>query len=118
MVLDVTAFITEYDMWDFAHSAFEGGPTAGADTWRAAMECPLMLATLDNAEEIRDWLRGFGAWDRDEIDGWSLRELNALLLQFISGDYRAIEELSAHDASESIGRLWCHGGAWEFCIGD
>lgn len=93
MEIDVTRFVARYDMWDFAHSMMEGGPTAGADTWRAALECPVRIVTRKNRDTFESWAAEFGAWDREEIAGWTLRECNALALQFIAGDVRTIETL-------------------------
>lgn len=95
MEIDVTAFVAEHSMWDCAHSAAEGGPTAGRDTWEAALEIsrtdPACMFVSDaTRQELRDHFASFGAWDRDEIEAWDDAELNALLLQFVAGDMREI----------------------------
>ena len=42
----------------------------------------------EKREEFRRYIKGFGAWSEDEIRAWSNTELNALLIQMISGDIR------------------------------
>jgi hypothetical protein len=110
MELDVSAFIKNHDMFDFAHSAAEGGQTAGADTWRAACACDVKFVTDENAQEVIDWLRDFGAWDTEELE--EMREcgtLNALLLQFIAGDAREYVA-DGFDPEFQGGRFYCSTG--------
>lgn len=106
MELNITAFVREQDMFDFSHSAAEGGHTAGTDTWRAAIAASPTYMFVNDAtrDDIRDWVAEFGAWDRDEIDAWSDVELDALLLQFAAGDVRGMED--ADDAAEPEGRVY------------
>lgn len=97
MEIDVTPFVTEHSMWDCAHSVAEGGPTAGRDTWEAALEIsrtdPACMFVSDaTRQELRDHFASFGAWDRDEIEAWDDAELNALLLQFVAGHVRELQE--------------------------
>ena len=118
MEIDVTAFVAEHSMWDCAHSIFEGNPTAGRDTWEAALEISrtdpaCMFVNDDTRQELRDHFASFGAWARDEIEAWDDAELNALLLQFVAGDVRNLEE---HPDAEP-GRTYRHEGRTFISIG-
>jgi len=37
MEIDITSFFENAEPWKFSHSIAEGGPSAGSDTWRAAL---------------------------------------------------------------------------------
>lgn len=88
MELNITALI-EKDLFPFSHSAMEGGENAGRNTWNNAKEESLSLLDTDEKKEaFRDYVKTFGAWERDEIWAWDDVELNALLLQMIAGDVR------------------------------
>ena len=91
MDIDITAFFTTADPFDFSHSIVEGGRNAGEETWAAAVaegtSTPL-LTTPDQLEAMRVWVVDFGAWSDEEIAGWSDAEVNALFIQFVSGDMR------------------------------
>lgn len=91
MELNITKFYNETAPMDYSASVAEIGNNAGADTWRAACEDSstyMILNTDDKRKAMRDYVRGFGAWTDEEIDAWTDIELNALLLQMISGDIR------------------------------
>lgn len=92
MDIDITAFIHgESDPFDFSRSAAEAGQNAGPDSWRDALaeaSAHPMLDTPEKLDAMRDFIRGFGAWNREEIAAMSDDKLNALLIQFISGDMR------------------------------
>lgn len=120
MDIDVTAFVQNHDMFDFAHSQAEHGlGNAGEATWKAAVACarqayaggslegeayPMdaetaalcMLVTPATRGEIEGWLGEFGAWSEEEIAAMSDIELCALVYQFIAGDARRMI-----DAAES-----------------
>lgn len=65
--------------------------TPGKKSWSAAKregeESPL-LTTPDQIEALRSYVKDFGAWDAEEIAGWSDVECNALFIQLVSGDLR------------------------------
>lgn len=82
---------------------------------------------------FRDHMRGYGAWDDSEIDAWTNRECNALLIQMVSGDAREAERLCPGDGLGDIdwtayealahagtisGRLSCDGKKIHFYVGD
>lgn len=92
MELDITAFVRgEAEPFDFSRSAAEWGPDAGLSSWRNAIaqaEASPLLTTPEHFDAMRDFIKGFGAWDADEIAAISDADLNAMLIQFISGDMR------------------------------
>ena len=91
MEVNITKFFNEESPRDYSASVAELGNDAGALTWNYANEqaadAPL-LTTPEQLENVRAYFEGFGAWEREEIDAWSATELNALLVQDISGNMR------------------------------
>jgi hypothetical protein len=91
MEIKITDFFKNAAPSDFSASCAEIGQNAARDTWQAALEeaeDTLMLHTSEQLEAFRDHIRGFGAWSDEEIDGYSVTELNALFIQCVSGDIR------------------------------
>lgn len=91
MELNITTLYNSMHPRDYFASVAEIGASAGPDTWRAACEDSpdyMILDTDDKLQAMRDYVRGFGAWTDEEIDAWTGIELNALLIQCISGDIR------------------------------
>ncbi len=93
MELNITKLFNEIAPMDYSASAVELGQDAGRITWNNAYDdaddYPL-LQTDEQREAFRDHVRGFGAWDDEEIAAWSDQELGALLLQLIAGDIRDV----------------------------
>ena len=132
MELDITHFFNEADPFDYSASVAERGENAAFQTWNAALvDAELNSAWLDGddaREVIRDFFRGFGAWEKEQIDGWSDRELTALLMQFIAGDIREASldaivpdwEEYARDCEEGrvSGRIFRSGDRVFYYIGD
>ena len=92
MQIDISSLLEE-DLFQFSHSAAEGGENAGRNAWNAALHDastrrPPLLSTEEQLEAFRYWVADFGAWSAEEIAAWSAEETNALFLQFISGDVR------------------------------
>ena len=91
MEINITQFVTDCDAYDFSGSVEERGDNAGRETWDNALlqatSTPL-LTTSDQIDALREYVKGFGAWDREEIDGWSIEKCNAIFIQLISGDIR------------------------------
>lgn len=91
MELNVTRFFAEACPKDYSASQAELGPSAAADTWRAAnddsAEYPL-LDTDEKRDAFRAFIRSTGGWDAEEIAAWSDVELNALCIQCVAGDIR------------------------------
>lgn len=100
MEIDITEFFNEADAYDYASSRAERGENAGRETWQNALgeaaRKPL-LSTEEELDVLRDYMRGFGAWSADEVNGWSADECNALFIQYISGNIRELESLCMGD---------------------
>ena len=94
MEIDITNFFNNAEPFDFSASVAERGENAGRDTWnnakREGAASPL-LTTPEQLDALRSYVKGFGAWDDDEIAAWDDAECNALFIQLISGDMREIE---------------------------
>lgn len=89
--VDITEFFYTAASMDYSASVAEIGSTAGEDTWQAAINDSddFWFVTDDNREDIIGFFEGFGAWD--DLEDWSDRDLNALLIQMIAGDIREAE---------------------------
>lgn len=89
--IDITDFFNSADAFEFSASVAERGENAGKETWNNAKEegtrAPL-LTTPDQIQALRDHVKEFGAWSREEIEAWSSVECNALFIQLVSGDMR------------------------------
>lgn len=88
--INITRFFNEACARDYSASVAEIGTSAGADTWRAAMDDAYDYAfiTDDNRDEFKKFVRESGGWSDDEINAWTDTELNALCIQWIAGDMR------------------------------
>ena len=130
MELNITKFFNEAAPMDYSASQAELGPSAGADTWRAACddseEYPL-LDTEEKREAYRADLKGYGAWSEEEIAAMSDRDLNALCIQFIASAMREADidhtsedfDWAAYEASENAGRFYrCDDGDVYYYVGD
>lgn len=117
MELDITDFFNSCDPRHYLASVAELGEDAGTITWENALdrsEEDNLLDTEEKRDAFKAYVRGFGAWDDEEIDAWSHEELNALLIQFISGDMREDglhanmedEEWNALDPEKSRGSIY------------
>lgn len=103
MDIDITDFFETARPLDYSASAAELGRDAGKITWGNAVRDSadyMLLDTEEKREEWRDDVRGFGAWEEEEIAAWSDEELNALFIQFISGDIREMRALCADNWDE------------------
>jgi hypothetical protein len=91
MELDITQFFNNAAPMDYSASRMEIGDNAGQDTWRAANDdsddYPL-LQTDEQREAFRSFVKDSGGWTEEEIAAWSDTELNALCIQWVSGDMR------------------------------
>lgn len=119
--IDVTAFVlrNECQMEQFSSSIFESGlQNIGEITWRnacAAMAEPAAWLCAD-LDALREHFADYGAWEASELAAMSGTELNALLVQFIAGEYQQ------HEADESNVQEWERlmgndDGTWTYEIG-
>lgn len=91
MDIDVTDLLKKANMRDYSASVAEAGPTAGADTWKAAVEDYPDYPLLDTDEKrtaFRAYLEPFGAWDAAEVAAMTDAELNALCIQMVASEFR------------------------------
>lgn len=91
MEINITRFVETSEPFEFSASIMERGQNAGPQTWANAKDFASekpFLTTEDELEEMREYIAGFGAWDDEEIAAMSATDLNALLVQLISGDMR------------------------------
>ncbi len=95
MEIDITDFFNNEDASDYSASAMELGENAGKITWNNAMREagnrePSLLDTEEKLDAMREFALSSGGWDEEEIAAWSPQELNALFIQWISGDMRGM----------------------------
>jgi hypothetical protein len=91
MELNISSFFATVTPRELPSSVAESGPCAGALTWSASCKASMHHPLLDSDEKreaFRARVENSGGWDAEEIAAWSDLELNALLLQWISGDLR------------------------------
>jgi len=127
MELNITTLVNGIEPTDFSNSIANSGlQNIGEITWRNACEYfedHDLLVGSENREDLEDWIRDFGAWDRDEIKGWTDIEINALLLQFIAGDLSEYQDAEDRGDLEDYlenqgGRLYQgDDGSWYFYVG-
>lgn len=104
MEINITRFFNEADAYEYSASQFERGENAARETWSNALstasDSPL-LTTPEQLQAMRDYARETGGWTREEISEWSDEEINALFIQFVSGDMREIESLCTTEDGET-----------------
>lgn len=118
MELDITCMLEE-DLMGYSASRAELGEDVGRYTWNNAINSDVSFVTEDNIEEIKDYIREFGAWDKEEIDSWDINTTNALVIQFVSDDLR--QYLDAKEGTEAEFAEWnenCGGRVYECDIDD
>ena len=107
MEIDITSFVKTAEPYEFSASRAELGYAAGKITWnnakRQAAEEPILPP--DALDEFRAWVKEFGAWSKDEIAAWDATSCNALLIQFVSGDLRELEDLCPSELRRIRNRL-------------
>lgn len=89
MDLDITEFFNTANAFDYSASQAELGENAGKITWNAACHADYnILDTEEKRDAFRKFVKESGGWNDAEIAAWSDNELNALCIQWISGDMR------------------------------
>jgi hypothetical protein len=106
--VNVTRLIADLYPAELSASIAERGANAGPETWANAKAAATETAVLDPADRaaVRDFFKGFGAWDDAEIAAWSPAELDALVLQYAAGDLRELQSLCPGDGLGGID--WAH----------
>lgn len=103
MEIDITAFVQgEAEPFEFSRSMAEYGQDAGPTSWRNALAegaARPMLATDEQLDAMREFALSSGGWNDEEVAAWSAAEVNALFVQWVSGDMReaGIDECDASD---------------------
>ena len=92
MKIDITDFVNTECPMDYSASVAEIGNNAGRDTWNAALERaseePRLLDTVEKTDAMRAFALSSGGWNQQEINQFTDIEVNALFIQWISGDMR------------------------------
>lgn len=105
MEVDVSRLINEVDPFDISASVAERGKNVGQETWANAKEATAeepLLKTDEERANAREFFKGFGAWDKEEIAAWSNNELDALILQYAAGDLRELQSCAPGDGLGDI----------------
>jgi hypothetical protein len=113
--LNITRYFEENDPYYMSGSVYNLGSDAAKFTWNNSLAASDgELLTSDEAlQEVRDWLKSFGAWTDAEIFTYTTNELEALVLQeaaseinemmsFYEQDYDDEEILSTLEIIELI----------------
>lgn len=92
------------DAYTMSGSVTEWGEGAGRFTWNNCLRAAGDNDPVndDNRDGMRSFVRSFGAWSAEEIEGWDDTELGALLIQFAAGDIREAENVATDDDSGEI----------------
>ena len=91
MEINITEFFNSIEPHYYSASRAELGDNAGAITWNNALDRAEDADLLDNEEKVdafKQFVSESGGWTWDEINALSHTELNALFIQWISGDMR------------------------------
>ena len=91
MELNVTPLFSheEYSADSICNSIMKLGNNAGQITWANALDLAdhIRLIKGETAKkDVIDVLVEYGAWTRSEMNKWTMKELNALVFQIITGD--------------------------------
>lgn len=126
MEINISALVKEERLTDYFASVAEKGPHAAIDTWNAALGSRITLVSLpEEIHTAKDYLRCFGCWSQEEIDTWSDGEVNALVIQLVSGDLREYIEAKEQGEEEFKnweerygGRIYEHEGDYYYYLGE
>jgi hypothetical protein len=94
---NVSKMFADFEPWDVSNSVANLGSRAGELTWANAMRIardvtewmaePLIEGA---AEAMREWAERTGAWDRDDVEGWTETEALALFVQNVASELREL----------------------------
>lgn len=91
MEINITGIFYTGQAHLYSASVAELGDDAGKITWANALAYAnkhRMLDTEDQLEAFRQFVKDTGGWTQEEISHWTNHELNALFVQFVTGDIR------------------------------
>jgi hypothetical protein len=127
--VNITKFVRAYrsSMSQFSDSIARSSlQNIGQITWRNTLEVatasPRQLT--DDLSALRNHFAEYGAWGREELEAMSGAELNALLMQFIAGDWQERERARRRGKAalreyeeNGGGRLYWSRGRWFYYVG-
>lgn len=96
VTINITELFSHREPWDCSNSQANLGPNCARLTWQCATECAeayerwLESPLADAVEAVKADARETGAWDHEEIEGWSDIECLAYLVQCLASDMRLI----------------------------
>ncbi len=102
MEVNVTCLINAFDPAELSGSVAERGANAGPETWSNSLEAAKAKPLDLDWDAAREFFKGFGAWDDEEIAAWSTTEIEALVLQYAAGDLRELQSLCPGDGLGDI----------------
>lgn len=102
--VDVTRLINDVDPFELSRSVAEAGKDAGPTSWRNATTEATARPVLapEEREAVRDYFKGYGAWEAEEIAAWSNEELDALVLQEAAHRLREVQDLCPGDGLANV----------------
>ena len=104
MELDITCMLDER-LKDYSDSIANSGLRNIAKvTWNNALKSDISFVTNESIKEVREYLSTFGAWSLQELNEFTLNEVNALVIQLVSGDLQ--EYLEAKQGSKQEFEEW------------
>lgn len=97
ITINCSALFSHREPWDCSNSVANLGDRAGEFTWNCALELAegyqswLLSSLPDTTDAVLSDARETGAWDRDELDDWSIEDCLAYLVQTIARELRMLE---------------------------
>jgi len=90
MEVNITELFNNVDPSRYFASQAELGPDAGTLTWERAVDRVIHTRLLNHAEidTWRVYVRSSGGWSAEEVAAMTDTELQAMFLQWVSGDMR------------------------------
>lgn len=90
-----------FDPFYYSNSIANSGlNNIGQLTWENAKNSSLQFVTNENKQLFIDYFLGFGAWEENELQ--NINELNALFIQFVSGDLNELGINLEHSTEDKI----------------
>lgn len=105
---NVSAMFSEIDPYDVSNSIANLGESAGQITWRNALKIAenhekwLESPLPDACDGMQEWAGSCGAWEAEEIAGWSDEECLAMFVQNIASELRDNLDSDAQDLDACV----------------
>jgi hypothetical protein len=113
MEIEITDFLKDECPRDYSASVAEIGANAGSATWQAATDNSDPLRFMTSPERIcafKAFVLDSGGWDETECEAFTVTELEALFIQWVSGDLREMffdSFANPIDFSALTDEQWC-----------